>query len=616
MPYSIPQDNYDVRLTQSLEPGAVTAYVSNLPTETSGVVALYEQDGVTLRELMYYAGIASGPNRLTGLERELALTATAGVYSFSSGGDGEKHPVNTRLAMPSSSYYTGVALAILNGTMVTGGVMSYPASRTISASRHLTDKEYVDAAAASAGGITAFMVSQNGADPSLTVNVGAGRWMLNDTMQTYAGAAAQAVQASQTNYVQLKYDGTLVINTTGFVVGNLPLAEVVTDGTDITSITDRRSWLTLGMPKFVISTEFTYGGTIAAGDPLYIDTAASNKLKKALASGAGTADVRAIAIDAGSDTDTGKRVILSGIVTGLSGLTGGKVYLSDTGTLAASTGTFKKVVGFAYSATAMIFAPVPGPEDLAGGNASATLANFNELMTLIANTDITASELETLSAGVASNADSLHTHSIWTLFYRSMEAGYITLIGDQGDLLVNTGSVDRDYMTSQFATSAGTANQALNANLNAQISSIDWDNDCEFVTLLKQEGTGYNQYNFIGINANDIKADVPNGGTDTARHVGFYFVDSVVYASVANGTTQTRTDISSGITLTDKNVYRFVKTAAQVLFYVNGTLKATISTNVPTGSANMYLTFAFERHTSGDNVYYIANDYMFRIKTT
>lgn len=61
------------------------------------------------------------------------------------------------------------------------------------------------------------------------------------TVVTYAGAVSQALTASQTNYVYLDTSGNLTINTSGFPAGShVPLAEVVTDLSTVTSITDRR----------------------------------------------------------------------------------------------------------------------------------------------------------------------------------------------------------------------------------------------------------------------------------------------------------------------------------------------------------------------------------------
>lgn len=150
----------------------------------------------------------------------------------------------------------------------------------------------------------------------------------------------------------------------------------------------------------LVSTDFTYGATIAAKDPLYIDAADSNKLKKALASGSSTADTFiGIAIEAGANTDAGKRVQIGGLVTGLSGLTAGSpVYLTDAGAFSATPGTYRVVVGLAISTTAMwMNGPVRRIMEIAGVNSAASVANLNELLTFINATDITGAEAESLT---------------------------------------------------------------------------------------------------------------------------------------------------------------------------------------------------------------------------
>ena len=130
----------------------------------------------------------------------------------------------------------------------------------------------------------------------------------------------------------------------------------------------------------LVTTDYTYGATIAAGNLLYLDTADA-KWKLADGDAAATADaVYGIAIDAGVDTNTGKRVQIAGVVTGLSGLTPGFQCVSATaGAIVAfaSAPTYKKVVGFAPNATTLILSPGIRAEDLSGGNSNLTTASLN-----------------------------------------------------------------------------------------------------------------------------------------------------------------------------------------------------------------------------------------------
>lgn len=79
------------------------------------------------------------------------------------------------------------------------------------------------------------------------------------------------------------------------------------------------------------------------------------------------------------------------------------------------------------------------------------------------------------------------------------------------------------------------------------------------------------------------------GGPDNAaalvgKHAGFILDTTVLYASNASGTTQTTTDISSGVTMNVHNTFRALGNGStNFTYYVNATLKATHTTNLPTG---------------------------------
>lgn len=76
------------------------------------------------------------------------------------------------------------------------------------------------------------------------------------------------------------------------------------------------------------------------------------------------------------------------------------------------------------------------------------------------------------------------------------------------------------------------------------------------------------------------------GHTMTRVHHGFKIVYSgsvgTLYATNANGTTETATDVTAGVTLTNNNVYYSVQNGTtDVKYYINGTLVATHTTNLP-----------------------------------
>lgn len=118
---------------------------------------------------------------------------------------------------------------------------------------------------------------------TLNVKVAAGSFRKNDgTVVTYAGTAAQAMTASQTNYVYLTNTGTLTVNTTGFPASTdiVRLAVVVAGGSTITSVTDARLYL----GSFGANGNLTYlalaGGTFAdSGGVVTVTLGTTNGVK-------------------------------------------------------------------------------------------------------------------------------------------------------------------------------------------------------------------------------------------------------------------------------------------------------------------------------------------------
>ena len=385
MTYPLPQDGYDTSTLSAIGSSDTTIYVAALPSVTSGVLTIFEQDGRTIREKVYFtatggSGTATSPYYLT-VTRGIRLIPSSGQVLFTSDSTLQKsHGASRRIALTDNIHYAGLAMAILNGSQEAGGVIKNPSSRTISDPRHLLDKEYGDALAAAAGGITSFYVAQNGADPSLTINIGAGYFNSGTEIISYAGGSAVAVTPSQTNYVQLDWNGTLLINTTGFLEGYLPLAEVVTSASDITGITDRRPWITsLGAFDKIITDRYTVGATLSAKDPVYFD-AATSKLKKALAAAEATAlTFQGIILDAAVDTDTGKRVQLFGpaidITTGLT--PGSMVYVTDAGGYSNTRGTYALPIGIAISDTSAFLIPPTAITNILGITTGYTISDFN-----------------------------------------------------------------------------------------------------------------------------------------------------------------------------------------------------------------------------------------------
>lgn len=218
-----------------------------------------------------------------------------------------------------------------------------------------------------------------------------------------------------------------------------------------------------------VTNDYTYGDTIAAGDALYLDTATA-KWKLADASVLATCDgPLGVALDAGVDTDTGKRVQVGGIVTGLVGLTPGWVYISDTaGDFAASAGTVKKVIGYAPNATTFEFLNGIAAEQLTGGSADLTTDNLNR-------------------AG--------------TFFKTPFKQGIKTLVTAGQDLaagdivaIESDGSAYRTRPTG-FSTENGGTNSGITAQSCSQGNVIFYDSSAPTVkTLVAQDPTVANRF--------------------------------------------------------------------------------------------------------------------------
>lgn len=99
------------------------------------------------------------------------------------------------------------------------------------------------------------------------------------------------------------------------------------------------------------------------------------------------------------------------------------------------------------------------------------------------------------------------------------------------------------------------------------------------------------KYGFGFANASTNIYDETSGSSGLSS-MRFVINNAGLFAVVSNGTTVTASaDISSGLTLTQVNIYEIVSTnGVDVKFYVNGVLKSTLTTNIPTTS-NALLAF-------------------------
>jgi len=150
----------------------------------------------------------------------------------------------------------------------------------------------------------------------------------------------------------------------------------------------------------------------------------------------------------------------------------------------------------------------------------------------------------------------------------------------------NAGNITRRILETQLDSAAANSCTLTSVSFGVTGEVSTWDLDMEFVIEMKTEAAT-TQDAFIGYNSSWGTTVQPNA-TSTDRHIGFFIEDGTLYASNADGTTQTRTDVSGGVTLTNNNNYRFVwDNGTDIKFYINDVLAATNTTNLPSGVSDV-----------------------------
>lgn len=195
-------------------------------------------------------------------------------------------------------------------------------------------------------------------------------------------------------------------------------------------------------------------------------------------------------------------------------------------------------------------------------------------------------------------------------------------IGSSGDGLTEgiTGaaSITRNLIQTKFISSNNTvAGASLRSALLGGFTAgeFDYADDFTFVCrMILDQAT--NQDVFIGT-GNFISPQQEDNGTSIVEHIGFFVEDGILWASNANGTTQTRTDISSKITLTVENEFLILyESGVKAEFYINGRLATTHTTNLPGSGKDFRLQFHIKHGGVGAaQVMRLANNYFidFRI---
>ena len=149
-------------------------------------------------------------------------------------------------------------------TPVTSITTATPVDPTSANQPHLDLESTVDDLIAAVNGNSHFEYDQVTSSGLNFVYLGGN--VIVENVSTAIVGGTKALTASNTNYVQIDgSNSTVISNTSGFIVGNIPLWEVTTDGSSITVVVDRRSGLNLQRKFDVISGDT--GTDISADNP-------------------------------------------------------------------------------------------------------------------------------------------------------------------------------------------------------------------------------------------------------------------------------------------------------------------------------------------------------------
>lgn len=316
-------------------------------------------------------------------------------------------------------------------------------------------------------------------------------------------------------------------------------------------------------------------------------------------------------------------------------------YIQSTGFVAGSTGWQIKGDGTAEFATGTFRGSVTGATITGGTITGATIQTaasgarvvldstngirlFNSTPTQTASMALDGSGWFGTSTGFAwdtTGAATINGQSIVTVQQQATNLfQQVTLLGSKTDGFTATASGGFSSITRYFLNTyidipnTTTGKAGLNTGtlgVTTGGATIGWSNGTTFTFASVGQVLG-------GLNSTDCaqyqglyddSAGTLSGTTITTRHVLFIIYNSSLYASCANGTTQTLSSAIGGVTLSNKNSYRILYTpGSSAKFYVNETLVATLSTNLPSGTTNPPNMYMMMRSTSGNGGTFLINN--------
>ena len=154
-----------------------------------------------------------------------------------------------------------------------------------------------------------------------------------------------------------------------------------------------------------------------------------------------------------------------------------------------------------------------------------------------------------------------------------------------------SGSVTLAFMIWYISTGT-TSSSVARFNLNSQ--QISFGKSTTFARLGQQIYTGMlsgNATGFIGICTSKLTS--LDSATLTDEHVGILFNDGVWYASVSNGSTQQKTDISSSVPSSMFFLEMKRNKTEDIVFYINNTQVASFSLAEDSSGGSIYGYYQF-----------------------
>lgn len=229
---------------------------------------------------------------------------------------------------------------------------------------------------------------------------------------------------------------------------------------------------------------------------------------------------------------------------------------------------------------------------------------------------LSAANKTLLVGGSTTDASSVHTHSLESILYSQPASTHAVLQAQLANMSTGTsgsGAVTHGMGASRLTTGSTSASDAVLYTRIVGGMSNEWVWADDFTLVLSAKfGAATNQNAFIGMyDQGSISSEMPDFSS-VARHIGFFIEDGTVYASVANGSASSQESIA--VTLTQYNIFKIVSDGTQALFYVNGTLLSTRSSNFPSGSNTADVVFGIENQAAETKTIDIMNNVLLSLE--